>query len=185
MQEFFVCKFFVSGFCFAEIRFEKITLKQKLRLYFSKEEKEMTEGNKKKLNWKGLVGVVALAALIVVFALCYNAFREKPVEGSKSIVIEVVNKAGESTEYPLQTDAEYLQQAMDEAAEFGLTYVGEEGPYGLSVPEVNGEVADYNVDQSYWAFYVNDEYCNYGISAQPVEDGDTFSIVYTVYSATE
>ena len=29
-------------------------------------------------------------------------------------------------------------------------------------------------------FYVNDEYCNYGVSEQPVEDGDKFSIVYTL-----
>ena len=145
----------------------------------------MTEGNKKKFSWKGIVGVVAFVVLIVAFAFCYNTFREKPVEGSKSIVIDVVNKAGDTAEYFLHTDAHYLQQAMDEAAEYGLTYVGDEGPYGLSVPEVNGEVADYNVDQSYWAFYVNDEYCNYGISTQPVEDGDTFSIVYTINSAAE
>ena len=175
----------MQEFLFYGNLFKRKPVKQKLREHFSKEEKEMTEGNKKKLSWKGIVGVVAFVVLMVAFAFCYNSFREKPVEGSKSIVIEVVNKAGESTEYPLQTGAEYLQQAMDEAAEYGLTYVGEEGPYGISVSEVNGEVADYNVDQSYWGFFVNGEYCNYGISTQPVEDGDTFSIIYTIYSATE
>ena len=36
----------------------------------------------------------------------------------------------------------------------------------------------------YWSFYVNDEYCNYGIDSQPVHDGDKFRIEYTV-SATE
>ncbi|MBR6381239.1 MAG: DUF4430 domain-containing protein, partial [Lachnospiraceae bacterium] len=41
-----------------------------------------------------------------------------------------------------------------------------------------GEQAIYAVDNAYWAFYVNDEYCQYGIDSQPVADGDAFKIVY-------
>jgi hypothetical protein len=70
---------------------------------------------------------------------------------------------------------------MDEAD--GLTYSGTEGQYGLMVDTVNGIRADYNLDGAYWSFYVNDSYCNYGISEQPIEDGDVFAIVYTL--ATE
>jgi len=66
---------------------------------------------------------------------------------------------------------------MEEAD--GLTFDGDEGEYGMMVMTVNGETADYNVDQSYWSFYVNGEYCNYGIDTQPVADGDAFKIVYT------
>ncbi len=129
---------------------------------------------------KGKIAL-ALGALIAVVAILigvYAAFGAKPVEGSKNITIEVVNKAEESTVYELSTDAEFLRQAMDEAE--GLTYEGSESEYGLMVTTVNGEVADYNVDCSYWSFYVNDEYCNYGIDTQPVTDGDAFAIVYTV-----
>ena len=128
---------------------------------------------------KGKIGL-ALGALIAVVAILigvYAAFGAKPVAGSKDITIEVVNKAAESTVYELSTDAEFLRQAMDEAE--GLTYEGTESEYGLMVSTVNGEVADYSVDCSYWSFYVNDEYCNYGIDTQPVMDGDAFSIVYT------
>ena len=128
---------------------------------------------------KGKIGL-ALGALIAVVAILigvYAAFGAKPVAGSKDITIEVVNKAAESTVYELSTDAEFLRQAMDEAE--GLTYDGTESEYGLMVSTVNGEVADYSVDCSYWSFYVNDEYCNYGIDTQPVMDGDAFSIVYT------
>jgi hypothetical protein len=35
------------------------------------------------------------------------------------------------------------------------------------------------LDGAYWSFNVNGEYCNYGVSEQPVEDGDAFEIVYT------
>lgn len=132
----------------------------------------------KKMNKKLLLGAGILVALIAVFAVVFTLFSAKPVEGSKAITIEVVNKAQESTVYEVKTDAEFLRQAMDEAE--GLTYDGSESEYGMMISTVNGEVADYNVDQSYWGFYVNGEYCNYGIDTQPVYDGDAFQIVYTI-----
>ncbi|MBQ8227385.1 MAG: DUF4430 domain-containing protein [Clostridia bacterium] len=131
-----------------------------------------------KTKTKKILGVCLVVVLIAALAGAYFMFGEKPVEGSKAVVIEVVNSKGESTEYEVKTDAEYLHGAMDEAE--GLTYDGEEGPYGYTVSVVNGESAVYETNGAYWAFYVNDEYCNYGIDSQPVNDGDKFSIVYTV-----
>lgn len=131
----------------------------------------------KKTNKKILFGILALAAVIAVLAAVYFAFREKPVSGSKSVTIEVVNKARETTSYEVKTDAEYLRQAMEEAE--GLTFSGTEGEFGMVVDTVNGETANFNTDGAYWAFYVNEEYCNYGIDTQPVMDGDTFTITYT------
>ncbi len=134
----------------------------------------MTEN--KKCNKKALIGVVALVAVIAVMAAAFMAFRAKPVAGSKEILIEVVDNVQKTTTYELRTDAEYLEQAMEEAE--GLTFSGTEGPYGLMITTVNEVVADYNVDGAYWSFYVNGEYCNYGISEQPVLDGDIFTIKY-------
>lgn len=130
-------------------------------------------------NKKKLLGIVLIVVLVAAMALVYGKFSEKPVEGSKNITIEVVNSKKESKVYELKTDAEYLIEAMEEAE--GLTFEGEEGEFGMSIMTVNGETADFNVDASYWSFYVNEEYCNYGVSEQPVEDGDAFAIVYTVY----
>lgn len=127
---------------------------------------------------KIVLGVAALIAVMAVLIGVYSTFGAKAVAGSKDITIEVVNKAAESTMYELATDAEFLRQAMEEAE--GLTFEGEEGPYGLAISSVNGEVTDFNVDGSYWSFYVNEEYCNYGVDSQPVMDGDAFKIVYTV-----
>lgn len=129
-------------------------------------------------NKKKLLGLGALIIIIAAFALIYGKFSEKPVEGSKAVTIEVINSKEESTMYEVQTDAQYLQQAMDEAE--GLEYSGTEGDYGLMIDTVNGETAVYATDAAYWGFFVNGEYCNYGISEQPVEDGDAFQIVYTV-----
>lgn len=129
---------------------------------------------------KKVAGIGALVVLVVVMVFAYGTFKEKPVEGSKSISIEVVNSEEESVVYELQTDAAYLAEAMEEAKEQGLTYEGEEGEYGLVISSVNGESAVYDTDGAYWSFYVNGEYCNYGVSEQPVEDGDAFEIVYTL-----
>ena len=126
---------------------------------------------------KILIAVGAFLATVAILVGIFIIFREKPVEGSKEITIEVINSEEKSTVYELKTDVEYLIQAMDEAK--GLTYDGEDSQYGFAVYTVNGETADFSVDQSYWAFYVNGEYCSYGIDTQPVEDGDEFQIIYT------
>ena len=131
--------------------------------------------NKKKV----ILGSGILVILIVAMTLIWTHFREKPVEGSKEITIEVVNSKEESEVYELKTDAEYLLQAMEEAKEEGMTFDGEEGQFGFTVLTVNGEKADFNEGDAYWSFYVNDEYCSYGVSDQPVEDKDEFKIVYT------
>lgn len=158
--EFFVWQ---SGFWyFIQITKERIEI-------MSEQKKE-----RKKIDKKTLIGGVALAVLTSTLIILYSVFGVKPVAGSKDITIEVINKANQSTVYELSTDAEFLRQAMEEAE--GLTFEAADG----MVLTVNGETADYSVDASYWAFYVNDGYCNYGIDTQPVMDGDSFSIQYTV-----
>ena len=136
---------------------------------------------KKQTNKKALIGAAALIAVIAVQALVFFVFREKPVQGQKSITIEVIDNTQNSTVYEVHTDAEYLRQAMEEAK--GLEFFGTESEYGLMVETVNGVTPDYNVDGAYWSFYVNGAYCNYGIDSQPVEDGDAFVIKYEVFTA--
>lgn len=123
----------------------------------------------KKLILASVAAVLVLAALVAVWLV----FGAGTAQGSKSVTIEVVNKAGVTTTYNVRTDAEYLRGVMDEAD--GLTFVEENG----MVMSVNGERADYVLDKAYWAFYIGEAYCNYGINDQPVADGDVFRIVYT------
>lgn len=137
----------------------------------------MTEEVTKKSNKKVIIGVVAFVAVLVLLAAVFCMFRAKPVAGSKAIVIEVVNQEQDTTTYNVNTDAEYLRQAMEEAE--GLTFSGAESEFGLMVDTVNDVRADYTLDGAYWAFFVNGEYCNYSIDEQPVLDGDIFKIAYT------
>ena len=134
----------------------------------------MNESKKFSKKWLLLLIPIALVAVLVTVMLIFSPKGEK---GSKTITISVVDSAKQTVTYTTKTDAEFLRQAMEETE--GLTFSGDESEYGLMVIVVNGETADYNVDGSYWAFYINDEYCNYGIDSQPVADGDSFKIEYT------
>ena len=126
---------------------------------------------------KHIIALLLATILVAGMVFAYSAFSEKPTEGTKEITIEVVDNKETSTLYEVKTDAEYLIGAMEDAE--GLTFNGSEGQYGFTVSEINGITADFNVDSAYWSFYVNGEYCNYGVSQQPVEDSDSFQIVYT------
>lgn len=134
----------------------------------------------KKGNKKLILGIVALVAVVAMLATVFLVFREKPVEGAKSITIEIIDDAQNSTVYEVNTDAEFLAEAMEDAE--GLEFSGYEDPaYGLTITTINGVTADFNTGNAYWSYYVNDDYCNYGASSQPVEDGDAFVIRYEVY----
>jgi len=139
--------------------------------------KTMQDKNKKDTK-KIVIGALLLIAVLAVLIGVYVKFAAKPSQGAKALTIEVIDNEGASTTYEVHTDAEYLRQAMEETE--GLTFSGTESEYGMMVETVNGVTADYNVDKSYWAFYVNGEYCNYGIDAQPVADGEAYTIAYTV-----
>jgi hypothetical protein len=94
---------------------------------------------------------------------------EQTVE--QSFTFEVVDKDGNMTVFDITTDKATVGEAL---LEEGLIK-GEDGQYGLYVTEVNGIVADYNIDQTYWAFYVDGAYASSGVDMTDVVDGATYS----------
>jgi len=127
-------------------------------------------------NKKILLAVAAVVVLIAVFVGIWFATRPKTSEGSKTVTVEVVHKDQSSKTFTYKTDAEFLGEVL--LAE-GLVK-GEEGPYGLYMTEVDGERAVYEEDGAYWALYQGEEYATLGVDETPVNDGDAFSLVYTV-----
>lgn len=133
--------------------------------------------NKKPVIW---ICALVLAAL-AMFGL-YKVFSPKPTEGSKAVVVEVVNDKGDVKTYNVKTDAEYLRGVMDELkASTDFTYEGSDGEYGLYISSVNGLAAVYEDNGAYWALYVNGEYGQYGADQQPVNDGETYRFAYEIY----
>lgn len=132
----------------------------------------------KKNGKKIALGVGIVVVLVAVLCAVYFQFAPKVSKGNKTVTIEVTDDAGETASYEVTTGAEYLRGAMDEAE--GLTYDGTESDYGFMVESVNGVSADYVKDGAYWAIYVDGAYGNYGIDAQPLEDGHTYQLVYMI-----
>ena len=120
--------------------------------------------------------ITALALLVTVMVALYLKLRPQSVEGDKHITVTVVHKDGTDKEFTYDTNEEYLGTVLQGA---GLIE-GEEGPYGLMISTVDGELADWNVDQGYWALYVGEEYATTGIDQTPIHDGDVSSLVYTI-----
>ena len=92
-------------------------------------------------------------------------------EGSTQFNFTVVDKDGKETAFEIHTDKTTVGEALLELE----LIAGEEGAYGLYVKTVNGITADYDVDQTYWAFYVNGEYGMTGVDSTNIEAGATYS----------
>ena len=92
-------------------------------------------------------------------------------EGATLFYFNVVDKDGNETKFEIHTDKTIVGDAL---LELGLI-AGEEGPYGLYVKTVNGITADYNVDGTYWAFYVGDDYGMTGVDLTEIQAGATYA----------
>ena len=128
----------------------------------------------KKKTWIAVGAVVLVAALMLG---AWFAFGPKATAGEKDIVVVVKYADGTAERHEVSTDAEYLREAAGEV----LTLEGEMGPYGFTLYSVNGVVADFSKDSSYWAVYVDGEYGQYGLDAQPVADGVEYTFAYEKY----
>ena len=95
-------------------------------------------------------------------------------EGAKTTVVEVkVNN--QVVKFTIHTDKDTVGAAL---LEHDLI-AGEDGAYGLYIKVVNGITADYDIDQSYWSFYVNGDYAMTGVDSTTIEEGAVYSLVYT------
>lgn len=134
-----------------------------------------------KKKTKQILCAAAVILLIAGALLAYFNLKPKSQEGAKTVTVEVVDDKGKTTEYQVHTDAKYITGVLESAKSEGLTFHGEKGEFGLTIDTINGIKADYNTGSTYWAFYLNGEYTNYGPDKQTVSDGDTIKIEYTVW----
>ena len=92
-------------------------------------------------------------------------------EGAKQFDFTVVDKNGNETKFIVKTDKKTVGEALLDAK----LIEGEDGQYGLYVKKVNGIVADYDVDQTYWGFYVDGEMAMTGVDSTNIEEGKVYS----------
>lgn len=92
-------------------------------------------------------------------------------EGAKQFDFIVVDKDGNETKFVVKTDKKTVGEALLDAK----LIEGEDGQYGLYVKKVNGIVADYDVDQTYWGFFIDDEMAMTGVDSTNIEEGKVYS----------
>ena len=130
--------------------------------------------NKKKL----IFAFVALAVVAAAFAGIWLATRPETQVGEKTITVTVVHKDESQVVKTYHTDEEYLDKVL--LTEGLIT--GTEGQYGLVVETVDGERADWTVDNAFWNIFIVEEAATTGISGVVVQDGGSYSLVYTPLS---
>lgn len=142
---------------------------------------------KMKKTIKSTAAVLLAIVCLMSLAACGGSVSETDVwknavysedtqlgEGEKTLVVEVAAEEKTVT-FTVKTDEKIVGDAL---AEHNLIS-GEEGEYGLYVKEVNGITADYDVDKSYWAFYVDGEYATAGVDATEIDESVTYKLEYT------
>ena len=136
-----------------------------------------------------LLSVVISLVLIVAMALGLTACKEQTEDvnsssrvtssavtatevgnGAVKFSFRVTDKDGKSTDFLVSTDKNTVGDALLELS----LIEGEESEYGLFVKKVNGIVADYDVDKTYWAFYVDGDYAMSGAETTDIESGKLY-----------
>ena len=115
---------------------------------------------------------LVLALLAAGAAVCYFFFRPQTAQGMKHVTVQVTHLDGTEKEFFLETEAEYLGQAMLES---GLLE-GEDGQYGLYILAVDGEFADES-KQQWWGYTKGGAYVEYGADCCVIQDGDHYEFV--------
>lgn len=94
-------------------------------------------------------------------------------EGAKTVKVEVKVEEQMVT-FTINTDKKTVGEALVE----NDLIAGDEGAYGLYVKKVNGIVADYDVNQSYWAFYINGEMAMTGVDMTDIDETAIYRLEY-------
>ncbi len=94
--------------------------------------------------------------------------------GSKTAVVEVKIE-DKTVTFTIKTDKDTVGAALLEHS----LIAGEESAYGLYVKVVNGVTADFDIDQSYWGFYINGEMAMTGVDSTEITEGTVYRLEYT------
>lgn len=127
-------------------------------------------------NRKTWIAVIAVVLVVVLALAASFALKPKGTDGTKNITVTVVHKDASEKVFTYATNEEFLGAAL--VAE-GLVE-GESSDFGLMITKVDGEEASWDADQSYWALYIGEEYAQTGADSTPINDGDSFQLVYTI-----
>lgn len=93
-------------------------------------------------------------------------------EGAKEFSLEIVDGEGKSVNATVKTDKATVGEALLDLK----LIAGDDGDYGLYIKCVNGITADYDVNRTYWAFYIDGEYAMSGVDTTDIVEGAKYAL---------
>ena len=93
-------------------------------------------------------------------------------EGAKEFSLEIVDGEGNSVNATVKTDKATVGEALLDLK----LIAGDDGDYGLYIKCVNGITADYDVNRTYWAFYIDGEYAMSGVDTTDIVEGAKYAL---------
>lgn len=131
--------------------------------------------NRKSKNLVGIISTVALVVLVIVMGLVYMKFGPQGEKGDKNIIVEVITSEDDSQEFKINTDAQFLRQALDEQKLIN----GSDSDFGFFITTVNGHEAKAD-NQEWWQITKSGEFLQYGVDDIAIADGEHYEITLIV-----
>lgn len=123
-------------------------------------------------NKKTFIALTILTVLVIAAILCWFAFKPTAVDGTKIITVEITHKDGQTNSYELETQVQYLYDALSESGIIGELKDG-------FFTELDGETAD-GTNEEWWGYTKSGEYVNYGVADCVITDGDHYEFTFHV-----
>ncbi len=132
---------------------------------------------------KKLFAIILAAMMLLSLCACTAAPAETTADASfgetttpgKNFTVTVIHGDSSEKTFTYETGEKMLGVCLEKN---GL--ISAEGADAGMFHTVDGEKADWNENQSYWAFYIGEEYAMTGIYATEIVDGGVYKLVYTI-----
>ena len=131
--------------------------------------------------------MILFASVCIICLISCNKDVDKPTwenalytenkefgNGQRTAVVEVKVEEHLVT-FTLHTDKDTVGAAL---IEHGLIS-GDDSEFGLYIKKVNGITADFDEDQTYWAFYINGEYAMTGVDTTKIDENAVYRLEYS------
>lgn len=126
-----------------------------------------------KLFTRFLTLTLVLLLLLVPLTSCNDV---APEEKEITVTVKVVHKDKTEKVFTIETTETTLLGALQQEK----LVEGEDQMAGFYITAVDGEVADWSVDEGWWCFTKGGEAMMTGAEATKIADGDVYEITYTV-----